>query len=178
MRLILADIISLSQHLEAIHNTPEQYKPNACPHCTYSNIWNHGSYTRKADRLKEVGGKLIPILRFRCPSCNTTFSVLPECIPPRRWYLWVIQQTVLWCKFLGWSYDLLNEHFYSPTKGTISRWFQRMNDCFPQHHQGICSVHSVMGYFSNLAPFWLAWFKQNSLSSAMWEMNRQSIPVP
>ncbi len=37
----------------------------------------------------------LKIQRYYCPSCRKTMSVLPECIPRNRWYLWSVQQVIL-----------------------------------------------------------------------------------
>jgi hypothetical protein len=106
MREIIANIHSLAQHLKMMLQDPEHYKPGCCPHCGLDILWNHGVYLRKSDRLNPPSQSLnlIPIPRFYCDGCKRTCSVLPECIPPRRWYLWATQQMVLSLVLLGISY--------------------------------------------------------------------------
>lgn len=97
MALILPGIHSLAQHLQHLQALPEDYRPERCPHCGRARMWCHGAYTRKADRERSRSASLnpVPIPRFLCSFCYRTCSRLPECVPPRRWYLWAVQQAVL-----------------------------------------------------------------------------------
>ena len=96
MAIILPGINSLVEHLQALQKEPESYRPKKCARCANVGLWCHGCYYRKTDR-KDLGEPClnpIPILRFICPCCHSTCSVLPECIPPRRWYLWEVPQLI------------------------------------------------------------------------------------
>lgn len=97
MSRIVPAIASLSHHFETLRQSPEVYRPSTCPHCGLGRLWGHGCYERKADRRPGPGGSLnpIPIPRFLCQGCRQTCSRLPECIAPRRWYDWAVQQVVL-----------------------------------------------------------------------------------
>ena len=99
MAIILAGIHSLTQHLQQLNSNPEAYRPKRCPHCGHAGVWSHGHYLRLPDRENSGPDSLnpIPILRFFCPQagCRRSCSALPECIPPRRWYLWSVQQAML-----------------------------------------------------------------------------------
>ncbi len=98
MRIILSDIHTLAQHLQQYYLRPEKYKPNLCPYCGLADsLWNHGCYHRQSDRFNRACESFNPVVipRFYCINCGKTCSVLPECISPRRWYLWATQQTVL-----------------------------------------------------------------------------------
>ena len=88
MTIILPNIFSLLQHIETLRKEPESYRPKRCPGCRHTTIWCHGCYTRKADENDTLNP--VPIPRFYCPECDSTCSVLPECIPPRSWYLWKV----------------------------------------------------------------------------------------
>ena len=94
---IVAEILSLIQHIKTFHDEPERYRLEYCLCCGKSGLWFHGCYSRKADRSGDAGKSLNPIFiqRLFCPNCRKTCSALPECIPPRRWYLWDEQQTAL-----------------------------------------------------------------------------------
>ncbi len=50
MHRMVAGIISLSQHLSAVHSTPDLYRPACCPSCGLGRVWHHGHYVRKSDR--------------------------------------------------------------------------------------------------------------------------------
>ena len=97
MRIILAEIHELFQHISTIKDEPAVFRPDTCPTCSMQGLRCHGHYERKADRVNPAGSNLNPIwiYRFYCLNCQHTCSVLPECIPPYRWYLWKMQQTVM-----------------------------------------------------------------------------------
>jgi hypothetical protein len=93
MRRIVAGITTLEEHLETIRQKPEVYRPLSCPHCGIKHLRQHGYYYRKADRrVQRPSLNPVPICRYRCGGCRRTCSRLPECIAPRRWYHWSVQQ--------------------------------------------------------------------------------------
>lgn len=131
MTVILADVLSLAQHIATLSHEPQRYQSNQCAHCGRAKPWFHGSYPRKADR--ETGTmNPIRIPRFFCHHCHKTFSVLPECIPPHRWYLWVIQQAVLLKVLLGASIRAVSQCF-TPSRSTCRRWMQWLKEQFSTH---------------------------------------------
>lgn len=93
MLRIVPLIASLQEHLDRLACKPDDYRPPACPKCGFARLWGHGHYVRKADR--ETGElNPVPIPRFRCGrkgGCRATCSMVPSCLPPRRWYLWSVQ---------------------------------------------------------------------------------------
>ena len=105
MPRIVPAITTLLQHLHMLSNSPEVYRPSACPHCGLGGLWSHGCYERKPDRGPHSSGTLnpIPIPRYFCRGCGRTCSRLPQCIAPRRWYGWAVQQLVLQLLLAGCS---------------------------------------------------------------------------
>lgn len=103
MRPIIKAIKTLSHYLSCLKENAKRFKPEQCIHCGAGCLWSHGFYERKPDRPSGNGPTLnpIPILRFYCKLCRRTCSVLPEAIPPRRWYLWSIQQAVIISVLMG-----------------------------------------------------------------------------
>ena len=92
---ILAGITSLIQYKNrAEYSLEENFRLKQCPCCGKSNPWRHGTYPRESDRINPSSESLNSILidRYYCSACGKTCSVLPECIPPRRWYLWETPQ--------------------------------------------------------------------------------------
>ena len=179
MSLILSKILTFRQHLNTLKHNPEVYCPTACIYCQEINVWRYGYYYRKPDRLNhgDQSQNDIPIPRFQCVTCRRTFSTLPECISPRRWYPWVIQQACLWLRLSGWSIQQIQQIF--PTaRSTLSRWIYWFNEKFTQYHQVLCSQIPCMGYYSKLAPFWLYWFDSKSLSHAMILLHQSGLIVP
>ncbi len=111
MRPILPGMDTLAQHLEQLQQTPESYRPEFCPHCGKQGLWVHGTYSRKCDRegRGEVCLNPVPIPRFYCHDCLHTCSVLPECIAPRRWYPWSVQQLAIVLYLAGTSFRKIAE---------------------------------------------------------------------
>ena len=107
---ILAGILSLAQHKQTCEKSPEAFRPSCCPSCGKSGLWRHGHYPRKVADGSCESGLLLPVAipRFLCPSCDKTCSVLPECIPPRRHYLWQVQEKILLLFIKGLSYQSIS----------------------------------------------------------------------
>jgi transposase-like protein len=179
MRPILSDIHTLSQHINTLAQTPELYQPAFCPACLSEHIRCHGVYYRKPDRLNrgDDSENDIAIPRHQCADCLRTSSTLPECIAPRRWYPWVIQQWCLWLSLNGWSIHQLSL-FFPMSRSTISRWVNWLKDSFHEHHRTLCAEHSNMGYYSSQTSFWCHWLDSKHLSHAMVLLNKRGIVVP
>jgi len=119
----------------------------------------------------------IPIPRFQCASCRRTFSTLPECISPRRWYPWFFQHVCLYLKLKGWSINQLHQLF-SIARSTLSRWGHWLKDKFNTHRPVLCSFEAKMGYYPDPSSFWLHWLESKRLSHAMVLLNKQGTPIP
>ena len=61
MHRMVAAIVSLIQHLNAVRYTPEVYRPTACPYCGLGRLWCHGCYSRKPDRSSSATASLNPV---------------------------------------------------------------------------------------------------------------------
>ena len=179
MRQILPEILSLVQHNEQLTNNPESYRPEQCLSCGKTGVWRHGHYERKADHERIGADSLNPvkISRFYCPHCGKTCSTLPECIPPQRHYLWLVQQAIFLLHFSGISYRKISEQ-YQPGRRTISRWCQRLRSQFKIHTAELCSVVADFGRFTEAIPFWQNVLKQWLLSTAMRILNNRGIMIP
>jgi len=150
MQHIVAGVLSLVQHITQLKTQPYYYRPACCLSCGKAGLWMHGSYPRKSDRSGELNPVFIP--RFFCPCCHKTCSVLPECIPPTRWYLWEVQQVALLFLLAGKSaYAIAKE--LTPSRHTISRWFIRFKEQFHLHKDVLC--------------FWQMCLNEVSLATAM-----------
>ncbi len=179
MRPIVSDIITFSQHLNALEHSLDLYRPSSCQHCNAFVIWFHGYYYRKPDRLNHGAHSAndIPIPRFQCAACRHTFSTLPECLAPARWYPWAIQQWCLWFSLNGWSVKQLSQTF-PMARSTIKRWIDWLNDSFKKHQLTLCSEVSSMGYFSTCPVFWCHWLGSKDFSQAMLLINKKGLSVP
>jgi hypothetical protein len=179
VRHILADIESLSQHNNMLNTNQNAFRPDQCAHCHMSGLWCHGCYTRKADYENSALESLNPIkiLRFYCPHCHKTCSVLPECIPPQRHYPWSIQEKVLIAILTGSSYQCTSQK-QRPSRWTISRWLRRLHAQFLQHADYLRSQFSSLGRLTSFTECWSSFLSAHPLSKVMVSMNNAGIIIP
>lgn len=174
MQRIVAGITALEEHVEAIRETPEVYRPKCCPHCGVKEVHRHGSYERKADRGPTLSGlNPIRILRYRCTQCRHTCSRLPECIPPRRWYLWSVQQRVLQQRIDGTPAQLAS----TPDRRTAVRWWNWLQERGENFAFRLRARFADLGRAVDSDGFWLQVFERLGLSQAMFWLD-QEIRVP
>ena len=89
MNHIVPNIITLVQAKNISYdNRPEKYV-----YCSKLNPCKHGTLPRQPDRENSSAESLNPvnIQRYYCKGCKKTFSAIPECISPKRWYTWTVQ---------------------------------------------------------------------------------------
>lgn len=179
MALIVPAILSLVEHIKTLQSNPEAYRPEQCPHCGKAGLWCHGYYFRQADRDNPSQESLnpVPIPRFRCPHCEQTCSVLPECIPPRRWYLWAVQQSVFTLLLAGCSIRHISEQV-PPRRRTIQRWQARWKERFDLHSFHLRNLIPDLGRCTGFQAFWQACLSRMPLSFAMLVLNQYGVAVP
>ena len=175
MPLILPLILSLVGHLRALDINPESYRPGCCPRCGKAGLWCHGHYFRQSYRKNPSRKSLnpIPIPRFRCPHCGLTCSMLPECIPPRRWYCWIDQQSVL-SQLLSGS---ISEQV-KPCRKTIERWRRSWEKHFNEYGFHLRNLFSDLGYHAEFKSFWEACLSRIPLSGVMVLLHQCGVSVP
>jgi transposase-like protein len=178
---ILAGILTLIQYKNDIEdNFKEEYRPERCEHCGKQNVWCHGDYPRKAAGRRnqsDVALNPIKISRYYCASCRRTMSVLPECLPPHRWYLWSVQQTILLLILSGESiYKIAKTS--APSRHTIARWMMRFKEQFLIHRDVLgCIKHNLSQYVTfNL--FWGACFNVMGLGEVMRLCHLSGVVIP
>lgn len=181
MRFILANILTIVQHLSTLQAQPEQYKPEQCPHCFKPNVWGHGVYYRQA--ACENDGRPIPIPRHLCCDCNATFSTLPECIPPRRWYHWTIQEMALLSMAVKSLMETWNarsdERLIAPCIATLQRWSSRLDKRFLHHKDHLCQLQPQLQFTHSWKTLWPACLAGGmSLSGVMVFLNRAGEIIP
>lgn len=176
MRPILPEILSLEQHFSQLQGDPESYRPNHCPTCGKSGLWCHGAYPRKADRET---GKLNPVSipRFRCPHCKATCSVLPECMPPRRWYSWAVQQLALVALLFRQAFKPLAQQ-WTLSRTTFRRWWQQWQADFKRHAFHLRNRFPELGYCEQFTGFWSTLLKHHRLSAVMRLLNCDGVAIP
>jgi transposase-like protein len=168
MHRIVPGILSLAQHLQLLAEDPERYRPPHCPHCQTSRPWGHGRYWRKADRRSGARASLNPVavLRFCCRSCAGTCSRLPECIAPRRWFDWAVQQAVLLLLLTGCSVRQCAASTGRPRR-TVQRWGAWLVERDGVFAFFLRSRFAELGRADDFAAFWLGVLQMMSLSRAM-----------
>lgn len=177
MFIIVADILSLEQHQKTPSQNPENYRAKCCPACGINGLWSHGSYYRKPDRSPEGALNPMTILRFMCPHCGKTHSVLPECIPPRRWYPWLVQQAVLIAILArkGWR-SVSNA--LGPSRSTCRRWWGSLRTQFLHHTTALRTLISDLGRYVCFEAFWQECLNLMPLSRAMRLCYQQGVQIP
>ena len=185
MAVILPGVFSLLQHLDTLRKAPESYRPERCPQpaCRHVGIWCHGCYTRKpaGKDLDQPSLNPIPILRFYCPECRCTCSVLPECIPPRSWYLWEVRQVVFLLLLAGNSISRTHASNGSlATRATITRWWRsfNINSCFLNFSLHLRLHLPCMGRHDGFSEFWRACLSLRPLSTVMRLLHEDGVCVP
>ena len=179
MALILPGIHTLEQHQRRLQVQPQDYRPERCPHCGKAGVWCHGAYARKADREGRCDACLnpVPIPRFFCPHCQATCSRLPQCLAPRRWYGWAMQQAVLWLLAGGRSIRGVSREL-RPSRRTVGRWRQGFQSRFPLHAACLRSRFPQLGHHEGFHAFWGACLTLMPLSLAMVLVHQSGVAVP
>ncbi len=164
---ILAGITSLLQYVEQYHDNKIE-RLACCLRCGRANPWYHGCYPRKSDRINSANESLnsIFIQRYYCPGCGKTCSVLPECIPPLRWYLWGTQQAAILLFMLNGSARAVEKQL-KPSRYTIKRWLAWLMVQFNSHKDALCTHFPSLGLFTEPVGFWRHVFDRLSLGTAM-----------
>lgn len=178
MQCILPGIECLKQHIKQLEEHPDSYRPSRCPSCGKAGLWCHGRYPRAPGRSPEdrhLNWVFIP--RFICPECRKTCSVLPECIPPRRWYLWAVQQMVLIWVLAGRSIRSVSRQA-GPACSTVRRWRRWLDDRFVACAAGLRSLFAELGRYQDVRSFWKAVWRVMSLAKAMLYCYRYGMDVP
>lgn len=180
MQIILPDILTLGQYKFKQSEQFESIRPEKCCNCGMPGLHCHATYERLSDRENRGKDSLNPIIiqRYICPYCRKTCSVLPECIPPRRWYPWFIQQAVLLACLLGKSLNEISRQ-HIPSRSTCKRWWEwlheRSNDFT---HQLRSLFPDELGRCPDFQSFWSACFEKMILSKAMWYCHQGEVIVP
>jgi len=169
----------LQEHLETMEHSPERYRPERCPQCGMARLWRHGSYLRKADRRRQSDFNPVPIPRFKCRDreCGGTCSRLPECIAPRRWYSWLVQQWVL--QWLQGGGSVRAGAFWSGVaRRTVRRWRDWLGACGDRFALFLRSRFPELGRAGDGAAFWQGCLERMPLSLAMAWLDHDGVRVP
>lgn len=175
---ILAEILSLAQYVEQFHDD-KLPRLTHCLACGKLNPWFHGCYSRQSDRINPSHLSMNPIWiqRYYCPGCGKTCSVLPECIPPRRWYLWETQQAAILLFLLSESARAAEQQV-KPSRYTIKRWVAWLIVQFTLHKDTLCNHFPSFGLFTEHTGFWVHVFDKLSFSKAMRLCHVAKVSIP
>ena len=179
MQRIVPAILSLEQHRDALQREPVTYRPAGCPHCGLARLWGHGGYARKADRDRASSGALNPVLipRFLCQDCRHTCSRLPECIAPRRWYGWAVQQVVLLWLLAGGSVHQAAVQG-GVDRHTVRRWRERLRARDEVFGFRLRARFPELGRAVEFSGFWQGCWAAMPLSEAMAWLDLEGVLVP
>ena len=176
---IHAGIQSLAAHRERLAAHPDDYRPVCCPYCHHTTLHRHGCYYRLADRTHTLAESLNPVAipRYRCARCRSTCSMLPQCLPPRRWYEWSTQQQALQGYLAGHSYRQLATTLL-PSRTTIARWIAHFKQRWPVHADGLRQQITCLRLTQTFNTFWQTCLSQLSLSASMFRLHQAHISIP
>lgn len=179
MVYIFADIVSLVQYIDSLKHESEKLLLENCLYCGKSNPWRHGGYFRESDRINPSSTSLnsVFIQRYYCPSCQKTCSVLPECIPPRRWYLWDMQQAIFLLYLSGMSAYAIAK-IMRPSRQTVKRWLTRFIERFRLHKDVLCTHFEALGRAVSMNDFWKTALQTMSLGASMRLCHVARVTIP
>ena len=155
------------------------FRPDCCPYCQSCHLHFHGGYPRKPDRgFNSVDNhNPVKIFRFRCSDCKRTCSVLPECIPPARWYMWQIQQAAIFAYLTEQSLRAIAKTMM-PSRQTIKRWWLRLKEQYTTHRSVLVTYLSALGRTTTINEFWQCWLNEVYLSTAMRLLHGDGFTIP
>jgi len=176
MSRIVVSVTTLEQHVEAVKQTPDIYRPPSCPHCGINVLWQHGHYDRKADRRQQGECSLnpVPILRYCCSECRRTCSRLPLCIAPRRWHDWSVQQGVLERLLKGISHHHCARCGVAERR-TVSRWWHWLQERGQSFEFHLRARLPELGRAAGFSAFWRQVFDSMGLARAMALLDQELI---
>lgn len=175
---ILAGFYSLIQYKNEGENN-QNNRLEQCPCCGKANPWRHGTYPRGSDRINKSSESLNPILiqRYYCPACRKTSSALPECIPPRRWYLWDMQSIALLLYLAGNTISAIESEII-PSRQTISRWIKRFQEQYRLYKDVLCGHFIELAQTNSMAAFWQNTLKIINLGEALRLCHVAGVVIP
>ena len=180
MAVIIPGIITLVQYILTINENRASLIPQYCPTCKSKHFKHHGYYSRNVNYDKKPDDEWIcniPIFRYYCMGCCTTFSALPECIPPLRHYIWLEQQRALGPVLQGHSSKAISESV-KPSRWTISRWLKRLKERATIHLDHIRSLLPNLGRVNEFSKSWLTLLEEYDLAHVMRILHQVAIIVP
>jgi transposase-like protein len=173
-------ILPITQSLLQNNFSSKANLPVHCQQCGSIKFKKYGKYCRKVhcgNELEVINPTYIQ--RYYCFGCKHTFSVLPDWLPPKRWYVWAAQENALRARILlGYSIRMVSNR-YRMGRSTLNRWFGRLKDRFCDHADQLKQVlPNVLGRTEDAISFWKSWLSHFSLSQAMGQLQAAGIEIP
>ena len=149
-----------------------------CRNCGSIHLKKHGTYIRKT-RIGDLEVLYpVPIPRAYCCDCKCTFSLLPEWLPPRRWYIWKVQEHALLAFLVCTSIRMISKQ-YKVARSTLRRWFGRLKDRFADHADQLKQLlPDILGRTNDFFDFWSTCLSQYSLAQTMGYLRNAGIEIP
>jgi hypothetical protein len=119
----------------------------------------------------------IPVPRFFCQGCRQTCSRLPECIAPRRWYGWTVQQVVLLWLLGGGSLHQAAVQG-GVDRQTVRRWWVWLRERSEAFGFWLRARFPDLGRAVDFSRFWRGCLAAMPLSRAMAWLDRDAVAVP
>lgn len=116
----------------------------------------------------------MPILRYCCSACRRTCSRLPQCITPRRWYDWSVQQGVLERLLKGFSLQHCARTDV-PDRRTIGRWWQWLANGSQTFEFHLRQRLPELGRAAGFGDFWRQVIQSMGLAAAMALLDQEMI---
>jgi len=179
MYYIVPEFTSLEDYIFSTTNSRDHH-PAHCVYCGYHKVHRHGTRPRQSDRRNVGAQSLNPVLiqRYRCADCRRTFSRLPICIPPRRWYDWERQQNVLADHIEGKSYRRIAQLF-KVARSTVSRWITSFKENFLIHADQIRQQEvELLKKTIDFRSFWKTCLSKFSMAKIMYRLHIAGISIP
>lgn len=156
----------------------EVHWPVGCLLCGSSDFKKNGTYSRKTHIGDSRALYPIPIQRCYCYGCKQTFSILPEWLPPRRWYIWKIQEQVLLAHLLSNTMRMISKQ-YKIARSTVGRWLNRFKEQFDQHADQLKQMlPNILGRTNDFISFWQVYLSQYTLAQSMRYLSNSGIEIP
>lgn len=149
-----------------------------CRKCGSIHLKKHGTYIRKTRIGNSQVLYPVSIQRVYCLDCKRTFSLLPEWLPPRRWYIWQVQEYALLAFLICTSIRMISKQL-KVARSTLRRWFGRLKDRFADHADQLKQLlPNMLGRTSGFFGFWSTCLSQCSLAQAMGYLHNAGIETP
>jgi hypothetical protein len=104
-------------------------------------------------------------------------SRLPECIPPRRWYSWLLQQQALQSLLAVYSLRRCSVA-HGLCRSTVRHWWRWLASSTPTFEFFLKSRYPELGRTSDWQSFWVTCLNTTPLSYVIANLDHDGVIVP